>query len=693
MVSRVTAACLAAAILVLVAGSIPGAMGQERTRVLLLNSYHTGYRWTDELTQAVEARLRPRNDVVLSVEYMDAKRWTDSQHEALLYRLLRYKYAPIAGRSRLAAAIVADDHALDFALKHRNDLFAEVPLVFCGINDFKPERIAGYPGVTGVIEEYDFGGTLETILKLHPDTTDFLVIGDQTLSGRAALERLERAMPPFLDMVRFRVLSDVTSAELVDVVRTLGPGWVVLYVAFLKVRDGELLGLQESRRLVTRSARVPTYCFWDFIEGAGLTGGRGLSAESQGTAAARLVERILSGADADRMPVQNIPTTPYLFDDVQLRRFGIPESALPTGSILVNRVETFYGRNWPWLWGIGGFLLLEGMLVAGIVMLVRKRRRLQEQLRQAQKMEAVGRLAGGIAHDFRNQLTVIEGYCDLLLQGNGSPESRRVRVERIRDAARRSSNLTAQLLAYSRQQVLQAVLLDPGEVLRDLGQALERLIGEDIELRIHVAPDLLPVMADRVQLQQAVFNLATNARDAMPNGGKLWLNASNVAPDDPQLQRLQLRDDRGYVRIVVRDTGVGIPPALRERIFDPFFTTKDVGKGTGLGLSMVYGFVRQSDGAVDLESIPGHGAAFSLLFPAGRGRIEKKADERPALAPPPARKCSGTILVVEDDPAVLELTVDSLESVGYRVLAATHPGEAVRTAVTSGETLDLLGSG
>ncbi len=689
MGERCLPACAVAFILVLATCAVSPVRASERKRVLLLNSYHTGYKWTDDLTQAVRARLSGSRDVVLSVEYMDAKRWTDPGHEALFYRLMRYKYAAGAGRQRLSAAIVADDHALDFALKHRNSLFAGVPLVFCGINDFQPERIEGFAGVTGVIEDYDFAGTLETILHLHPDTTDFLVVGDQTLSGKAALERLGRAAVPFTGRVRFRVLDNVSTTELVDTVRGLSEGTVVLYVSFLQARDGELLELQDSRRLVTRNARVPTYCLWDFIEGGGLTGGRGLSASNQGDQVAALVLRILAGADPNRMPVLNIQPSPYHFDRVQLNRFGVSEDRLPPDSILVNLSETFYGRNWPWLWGIGAFLLLEGMLVAGIVWLLGKRRRLQEQLRQAQKMEAVGRLAGGIAHDFRNQLTVIEGYCDLLLEGERLGEAERVKVERIRDAARRSSKLTAQLLAYSRQQVLRAVWLDLGEVLKELGDSLVRLIGEDIELSIETAPDALPVFVDRVQLEQAVLNLVTNARDAMPKGGRLRLRASNVEPGDPLLSQAQLRPDRRYVRLEVSDTGVGIPAQLKERIFDPFFTTKEVGKGTGLGLSMVYGFVRQSDGAVEVDSTPGLGSSFRLLLPAGGGVPESAA---PATAAPASAdlKGSGTILVVEDDAAVLELTVDSLETMGYRVLQAAHPGEAVATAATSGATIDLL---
>jgi signal transduction histidine kinase/CheY-like chemotaxis protein len=689
MAGKCLSALVAVIILALAAGAVSPVRAGERKRVLLLNSYHPGYRWTDDLTRAVQARIAERRGVLLSVEYMDAKRWTDPSHEAMLFRLLRHKYAARPGREPLAAALVADDHALDFALKHRDDLFSGVPLVFCGINDFRPERIAGHPAVTGVVEEYDFAGTLELILALHPDTREFLVVGDQTLSGRAALDRLARAIPLFADRAAFRMLSDVTAAELVDDVRMLDPGAVVLYVSFLQDRNGALFELQESRRLVTRSARVPAYCFWDFVEGSGLTGGRGLSASNQGDSAAGLILRILAGADPDGMPVLDIEPSPYHFDEVQLRRFGVSESALPAGSILVNRAETFYGRNWPWLWGVGGFLFLEGMLVTGLVLLLRKRRRLQEQLRQAQKMEAVGRLAGGIAHDFRNQLTVIEGYCDLLLRGDPLDEARRVRVERIRDAARRSSRLTGQLLAYSRQQVLQAVWLDLGEVLRELGDSLVRLIGEDIELAIGVAPDVRSVFVDRVQLEHAILNLVTNARDAMPRGGKLWLRASNVDPGDPQISRLQLRSEREYVRMEVRDSGTGIPGALKERIFDPFFTTKDVGKGTGLGLSMVYGFVRQSDGAIEVESIPGHGAAFFLLLPAGRGMPVTAAGPSPTTDERPARK-AGVILVVEDDAAVLELTVDSLESMGYKVLQAAHPGEAVTTAATAGQPIDLL---
>ena len=305
------------------------------------------------------------------------------------------------------------------------------------------------------------------------------------------------------------------------------------------------------------------------------------------------------------------------------------------------------------------------------------RRRLEEQLRQSQKMEAVGRLAGGVAHDFNNLLTVILGYSDVLLQGL-EPGPLLEATQEVRRAGERAAALTRQLLAFSRKQTLVPEVLDLGDVVRGLSTMVERLIGEDVKVSVVVSPGLGRVKADRGQLEQVVMNLAVNARDAMPNGGSLLFELENVDLDDAYTATHAEIEPGPYVLLAISDTGTGMDAETQKRVFEPFFTTKEAGKGTGLGLSTVYGIVNQSDGAIDVYSEPGQGTTFKVYLPcfAGDAAVRRPVSgERPAL-----RAESETVLVVEDEAAIRQLTKLILQKAGYTVLLAESPVAAERIA-------------
>jgi len=651
----------------------PGVAGERR--VLLLNSYHHGYRWTDELTAAFEGALSDEPGVRLFVEFMDAKRYDPPALKEAVLLMLERKYGPEPLRPDVV--LCNDDPALDLVLAERDRLFPGVPLVFTGINDFQPERIEGHAKVTGVVEAYDFAGTMETIRRLHPKTRRFLVVADSTRSTRAAADRVRRALSESGEGIDVTWLDDASSRELSAALEALRPGAVVLYLSWLRPAEGDFLTLEESRGFTASHSPVPVYCFWDFVPGTGLVGGRGMSAENQGRTAARLVRRILGGEDPDQRGLEVTPPNRYVFDWEQLRRFDVDTSALPEDSLVINRQLTFYERNWAWLWGIAVFLALESVLVGAWVVGRRKQRGLQEQLRQAQKMEAVGRLAGGIAHDFRNQLSVVEGYARLLLHGCSDEEEGGLRLRRIIDAARRAEDLTDQLLAFSRTQVLRSVPQNLNLVVEELAEPLARLIGEDVTLDVQPEHGAERVLVDRNQLEQAVFNLATNARDAMPEGGRLTL-------------RVVSEPEESMVRLDVEDDGEGIPPEVTERVFEPFYTTKEVGRGTGLGLAMVYGFAQQSGGRAGIHSTLGQGTRVSIWLPA-TAAAGADAGSPPTKAQQVQMIGDETILVVEDDPAVLEMVTDSLKQYGYQVLSTTIPEEAVSLIGDQGnEFVDLL---
>lgn len=306
-------------------------------------------------------------------------------------------------------------------------------------------------------------------------------------------------------------------------------------------------------------------------------------------------------------------------------------------------------------------------------------RQSEEQLRQAQKMEAIGRLAGGVAHDFNNLLTVITGYGELLLGAMGTHDRHRESVEEIRKAAERATILTRQLLAFSRRQVLQPRAVNVNEIVSDAVKMLGRLIGEDVQLVTCLDPHLGSVMADPGQLEQVITNLAVNARDAMPRGGTLTLETANVEIDQARAHGLQGARPGPHVALTVRDTGCGMDSATVARVFEPFFTTKERGKGTGLGLSTVYGIVRQSGGDVEVASTLGGGTTFRIYLPRIVAAVAAARDSHPR---PAQLGGTETVLLVEDEAAVRELLGRILRKAGYRVLACADPADAIAVANT-----------
>jgi len=306
-----------------------------------------------------------------------------------------------------------------------------------------------------------------------------------------------------------------------------------------------------------------------------------------------------------------------------------------------------------------------------------ERSKLEEQLFQAQKMESIGRLAGGVAHDFNNLLTVINGYCQLVLAELGADDPKRDAVSEIHKAGERAVGLTRQLLAFSRKQILQPRVLDLNRVVQELQLMLERLVGEDVEVRVALEAESGLVLADPHQVEQVIMNLAVNAKDAMPGGGTLLIETADVEMDK-RYTRLHPEARAGrYVRLAVGDSGIGMDEKTRQRIFEPFFTTKPTGQGTGLGLSTVQGIVAQSGGHIDVNSEPGRGTTFKIYLPAlAETETERAADAaRPEGVPPLGGR--ETVLVVEDLAEVRNYAVAALQAYGYRVLQAGDAAEAL----------------
>ncbi len=317
---------------------------------------------------------------------------------------------------------------------------------------------------------------------------------------------------------------------------------------------------------------------------------------------------------------------------------------------------------------------------------VTERRVLEDQFRQSQKMEAVGRLAGGIAHDFNNLLMVVSGYTEVLLDQLTAEHPLHIKAEAIQQASDRATTLTRQLLAFSRKQLLELKVIDVNAIVADMERLLRPLIGEDIELTTSLAPAVGCTRADAGQLEQVIMNLVVNAKDAMPNGGKICIRTTSVTLDETYRPENTFIKHGPYVMISVSDTGQGMDRETQARIFEPFFTTKEKGKGTGLGLSTVYGIIKQSGGYVFVQSELGRGTVFTIYFP----RVDEPSE---ALAAPTSLAAVGgteTILLVEDEESVRQLVRETLESRGYHVLEAANGNAALALAAANAETIHLI---
>jgi two-component system, cell cycle sensor histidine kinase and response regulator CckA len=322
------------------------------------------------------------------------------------------------------------------------------------------------------------------------------------------------------------------------------------------------------------------------------------------------------------------------------------------------------------------------VLVRGVMTDVTERKRLEEQLRQSQKMEAIGQLAGGVAHDFNNLLVAIMGHCDLLRLAMPHEPPLQGHVDAIRQAGQRAAELTRQLLAFGRKQVLRRRAVDLNQVACDVARLLERTIGENVELQLIPHPEPVVSVVDPGQMQQVLINLATNARDAMPRGGTLHIEVGRARLEDRAVGEVTAGP---YATICITDEGVGMDAATIPRIFEPFFTTKCVGKGTGLGLSTVYGVIKQSGGEVAVESEPGRGSRFTLFLPLSASPPEPS---QPRDLPFTAPASTGTILVVEDEAEVRHIVCRVLRDCGYEVLSASDGVQALEFA--SQATIGLL---
>jgi len=777
--------------------------------ILLLNSYHQGYQWTDDEARGVHSILTPQGEhAKVYTEYMGTKWTNDPDYFNQLRETYKRKFSAIF----FDVIIATDNDAFDFLLANRDEVFGRVPTVFCGVNNFQPEALSGHDLYTGVNETVDFKANIDFLLRLHPATKQIVVIVDASVTGQHVLREISAVTPLYEQRVAFDVLSDISMEDLLERVSSLPSDTLVLYTFFFRDKNSRVFEYDESAALISDASKVPIYGAWDFSLGHGIIGGKLTSGFEQGKMAAELAARIIQGEQPKNIPVLMQSPNQYMFDYNQMRRFGIMLKDLPDGSTVINQPSSFYTISKSVVWALsGGVLLFAGFSVIllvnirqrelarrqlkeseqqyqslvdnlnvgvyrntgasgtflqgnpamlklfgfdsheaflqtpvvdlyqdgadrdafinelarmgsvvdrelkmkkkdgtpiwiscsakavheenqtikwidGVLEDVTEKKFLEEQLRQSQKLEALGTLAGGIAHDFNNILTAISGY-GTLLKGKVAHDPALVHyVNPILSAAQKAARLTQGLLVFSRKQVVNPKPLNLNDVVDGMEQLLQRLIGEDMELRKHLHDKELIVMADHNQMDQILLNLVTNARDAMPEGGLISIATERVMIEEKEmLLRHNLKLPGGYGVLSVSDTGGGMDEATRKRIFEPFFSTKVVGKGTGLVLSIVHGIVKKHKGAISVDSEPGKGTIFRIYLPLIQGEVE----DAEATAPLSVLGGTETILLGEDDEFVRQWITEVLSLAGYTVIRAID-GEDLVTQFGSSGHINLV---
>src|SRR5213083_2520251 len=541
-------------------------------------------------------------------------------------------------------------------------------------------RLTPHPQILRVTSESSF---LAALQEFAPD----VILSDHNLpafDGRMALAKTRAILPDVPFILVTGTLNEETAVSylkagasdyiLKDRLVRLGPA---ILEALERARERQALRRHERlvREIIDANPSLIFVKDWDgrFVLVNQAT------AEIYGTT----VDSLVGKTDADFNPDAE-EVAHFLRDDREVMASGHPKliSEEPVTNPHTAQTRWFQTTKLP--------LRLPGedaLTMLGVATEITERKRLEEQLLQSQKMEAVGQLAGGVAHDFNNILTAIVGYTDLLAAELASNVRQLEDLEEIRKAARRAAALTRQLLAFSRKQVLEPRIIDVNAVVLNLDKMLRSLISENIELKTDLADNLGAARADPNQIEQVIMNLAINARDAMPDGGTVTIETGNVTLDDAYAGQHVSVIPGEYVMLAVSDTGCGMDAKTQSRIFEPFFTTKPAGRGTGLGLSTVYGIVKQTGGNIWLYSEPGKGTTFKVYLPAIAALPEDIGKVAPVEAARPGR---GTVLVVEDDEQLRRLTHRALDAQGYTVLVADRGGTALDIARRHKGEIDLL---
>ena len=716
------AACVAVALVFAPLGVFPQAPPTPQFRdILYLNSYHPGYAWSDSIYDSVKREMDSSKwNTRLWVEYMDVKRFSGPKEDRRFRDYIASKYSG----HKFDVVFTSDDDALKFMLGPGSELFGNVPVVFCGVNDQDLARGVPRDRMTGLMEVLGSSRILDIAMQWHPKAQHIWVVSDATALGdnqRQTFAGMAAARPDktftFLDGAK------ISLETILEQMRQVQREDIVILTGFARDNSGAYLDSKDAERRITAASAAPVYSPSISNVDQGIVAGGTQGGAVHGTEAAKLLLEVLGGKSPSQIPLAVDSGTTFVFDYGRLKALGIPEGWVPPGSTIANRPTTLFDRYRTEILGVLIFLLAQSAVIGLLVSNVYRRRvaqiklaagnealkglnkslqeeiglrqRTEETLRavreqfwQSQKMEAVGRVAGGVAHDFNNLLTVINGFADLALRKAGESGPLRAHLEQVRAAGQQGARLTQQLLTLSRREVVQTRTINLRETVTNTLAMLRRVLPENIQMTTRLPDGQVLVEAGPGQIEQVLLNLAVNARDAMPHGGDLVLVLRTA---EPTAEAIALNGAKpgSYAQLSVTDTGTGIDERTVPLIFEPFFTTKPEGMGTGLGLSTVYGIAKQNGGWVEVQSRLGEGSVFAVWLPLATSTgpdlvARPKESERPITAG------SATILVVEDQKAVRELTVEILSDAGFGVLSSSSGLEGLEVIDKAETEVDLL---
>jgi signal transduction histidine kinase len=584
----------------------------DTSRILIINSYHPGYPWTDGEMAGILDALRCRDPGSQPfVQYLDCKHCPEEEYSNYLSNFLKQKYRA----HPIALIITTDNPALEFMVRHRDAPFGGAPVVFCGVNGFSGSMLAGQKGISGVAEVLDAARTLEIALRLHPRTREIVVLHDYTVTGLSTRKELEAVIPRFADRVKFRFIEDLPMDQILRRVEELNGDRLLLVLSFAADKAGQVFPHDNCTRLLSDHSRVPVYGVHELRLGYGIVGGCLLDARLQGARAAEIALRVLEGEDPSRIPVDTRSTSRIMFDYNQLARFGIPVSALPAGSVVLNQPESFYRKHSQLVVATGTVIAALTAIVCVLLLILLVRRRAEEQRRlligQLETKNAeLERFVYTVSHDLRSPLVTIKGFLGLLERDAGKTDARDLKTDitHISNAAERMNQLLGELLEFSRigRTVHPVAEVPLADVARE---ALALVAGQITErgVTVDVAPDLPVVRGDRRRLMEVFQNLIDNAVKFMGDQERPHVEIG-----------LRREDDRPVY--YVRDNGIGIDPRYQEKVFDLFERLDPRGEGAGVGLAIVKRIVELHGGRVWVESQGvGKGCTFCFTLPPGGG--------------------------------------------------------------------------
>lgn len=584
-------------------------------KVLVLHSYHKGYNWTDKIMTGINSVINDKN-IELFVNYMDTKHCSNDDYFKLLYQIYKEKYSNV----RFDAILSSDDHALNFLLQYKDELFPGVPLVFCGINDFHPERIKNYTNVTGTYETYDILSTLKLIHKLHPNVSSLAVINDSTVSGQAFINRVKRAEKTLQDTFKINYISNLPLHEIQTQLSALPSNSAVVWGIYLRTPEGKTLTYQESVEFTRSSTKLPVYCIWDVV-GSGVIGGKITNPVYQGEKASELVLQILKGKKAKNLAVSGSPMV-YKFDNNILQEHHISESELPAESIIINKNHSIYEQYKNIIWIVIIIITILVLIIITLSHLLKKINSTSKVLQLTNKELALAKdkaeesdrlktsFLANLSHEIRTPMNGIIGFSELLAYKNITPEKHHKYLKLIKSSSQRMLNLINNLIDISiietKQMNCNIDLINLQDVMTNMYQFFlpsANKKGLLLTYENKLQDDSFQFNSDKQKLEQIITNLVMNAIK-FTKSGKITLSCEK---------------QNGKLYFLVEDTGIGIDKNLQDAIFERFrrneSTTTRTEEGSGLGLAISKSLVEMMDGEIGVQSEINKGSKFYFTLP------------------------------------------------------------------------------